>query len=294
MGGHGRGATESMAGSRIVLTGADGLLGRALHPLLADLGTVVAPSLDQFELCKPETVRGLVERERPDLVVHLAAETRVDHCEEHPEEAYRINARGTAHLAIACRKMGARMVAMSSDYVFDGSQQTPYREYQATAPLNVYGRSKVEAERAVLTLVTNSLVVRSSSLFGKGGRHFVGAILEAARRKEALHVVDDQIQSPTWVGHLAPALVRVIASDLCGIVHLTASGSCSWYQFARAILDQAGLRVVLKPIPTKDSRRPAPRPSYSVLCCDLAEEAIGVRLPDWRDALAAYLGRGLG
>ena len=279
-----------MAKPRILLTGADGLLGKVLQPALEELGPIVAPSLDDFDLRKPATVREAVEGVRPDIVVHLAAEARVDYCEEHPEESFTINARGTTHLALACRKVGSRLVMMSSDYVFDGSQCTPYREYQPTAPLNVYGKSKEEAERAALTLLPGSLVVRSSSLFGQGGRHFVGSILEAARKGESLRVVDDQIQSPTWVGHLVPALAQVIASDLRGIVHLAAAGSCSWYELARAILDSAGIEAVCEPISSGDYGRPARRPAYSVLSCDFAEEAIGVRLPEWGEGLAVYLG----
>ena len=150
-----------MAQPRILLTGADGLMGRKLQPALGSLGVVVAPSLDALDLRRPDTVREAVEGVRPDIVVHLAAETRVDYCEEHPEETFSINARGTTHLALACRKVGARIVMMSSDYVFDGSQRTPYREYQPTTPLNVYGKSKEEAERAILTIVPSSLVVGS-------------------------------------------------------------------------------------------------------------------------------------
>jgi dTDP-4-dehydrorhamnose reductase len=267
-------------------------LGQSLQPALGKLGVIVAPSLEAFDLRRPTTVWEAVDGVRPDMVMHLAAETRVDYCEEHPEESFAVNARGTTHLAMACRKVGARVVMMSSDYVFDGSQRTPYREYQSTAPLNVYGRSKQEAERAVLTLLPDSLIVRSSSLFGEGGRHFAASILEAARSGKSLRVVDDQIQSPTWVGHLVPALVQVVSADLRGIVHLTASGSCSWYEFARAILDVAGIEAVCEPISSEESARPARRPAYSVLSCELAEETIGVRLPDWSEGLDAYLGGG--
>lgn len=279
---------------RILLTGADGLLGSALHPILDEVGVVVAPGLDEFDLLQPGTVRETIEGVRPDIIVHLAAEARVDYCEENPDEAYKINALGTAQVAIAGRHVGSRVMVMSSDYVFDGTQSVPYREYQEPAPLNHYGRSKLEAERSILTLVPNSLVIRSSSIYGTGGRHFVGAILSAAKGGQSLRVVDDQVQSPTWAGHLAPALARLAVADVRGILHLSGNGECTWFEFARAILECAGLDVKCDPVSTERINRPAPRPPYSVLSCDLAEQTIGIRLPDWREGLSAYLSGGGG
>jgi len=281
-----------MSAPRILLTGASGLMGSALLPELRRAGEVLAPGLDEFELTRPETVLRCFETFRPRLVVHLAAETRVDWCEDHTEEAFRINARGTAQVAVVCRRASARMVLLSTDYVFDGAQRTPYREYQATAPLNAYGRSKEEAERAVLAIVPDRLVVRSASLFGTGGPNFVAAIVDQARRGASLRVVDDQVQSPTWAGHLSPALARASLSDLQGILHITARGECSWYEFARAILGSTGLSVACEPASSDRLGRPARRPAYSVLDCSLAEEALGIVLPTWQEGLAAHLTRG--
>jgi dTDP-4-dehydrorhamnose reductase len=279
----------------ILLTGASGLLGSVVHRELLDgsamtgAGEVLAPGMDVFDLDRPDTVIDVVLRARPSLILHLAADARVDRCEEHPADAYRTNARGTAHLASAARRAGARIVMMSTDYVFDGEGAAPYREYATTRPINVYGRSKEEAERALLAIAPDRLVIRSSSLFGAGGPNFVRAILDRALRGEPLEVVDDQAQAPTWAGHLAPAIVRAALSDSQGILHVAAAGSCTWFQFARAILDSAGIDVPCAPIPSSRSKRPARRPRYSVLDCSLAAESLGIALPDWIVGLAGHL-----
>lgn len=283
-----------MESRRILLTGASGLLGRFLTVELAPYGEVFRPDLASFDVTNPATIEATIAACRPDLVVHLAAETRVDHCEENPRDAYRINAAGTAALAVHAARAGARLVTMSTDYVFDGEHETPYREYEPTAPLNEYGRSKVEAERATLTIARDALVIRSASLFGAGGRHFAAAVVERARKGEPVRIVDDQIQSPTWVGHLAPAVARAATSEMRGILHLTANGGCTWFEFGRAILAGLGLKVEVKPISSEKLGRPARRPGYSVLDTRLAEASLGIRMPDWHEGLAAYLDGGAG
>jgi dTDP-4-dehydrorhamnose reductase len=250
---------------------------------------VETPGLDLFDLDRPETVHRFIEGYRPALILHLGADARVDHCEENPDQAARTNVGGTVHVAEAARKIGARVLLMSTDYVFDGTQRTRYREYQSTHPLNAYGRTKEEAERALLAIVPNRVVVRSSSLYGVGGSNFVGAILDSARQGRSLEVVDDQTQGPTWVRHLAPALARIAVSEVQGILHVAGAGECSWFAFAQAILEGSGLRVPCTPIPSELSRRPAMRPAYSVLDCSLAADALGIALPDWKVGLQKYL-----
>jgi dTDP-4-dehydrorhamnose reductase len=278
-----------VAERRILLTGASGLLGSAVLPELRPLGDVEAPDLEKFDLDRPETVHRFIDGFRPTHIVHLGADARVDHCEEHPEAAVRTNVNGTVHVADAARKIGARVLLMSTDYVFDGAQRTKYREYQSTRPLNAYGRTKEEAERAVLALAGDRVVVRSSSLYGAGGANFVASILDRAQRGESLEVVDDQTQGPTWVRHLAPALARIAVSEIQGILHVAGAGECTWFAFAVAILEGSGLRVSCKPIPSEQSRRPARRPAYSVLDCTLAADALGIVLPDWRVGLKRHM-----
>jgi dTDP-4-dehydrorhamnose reductase len=281
-----------MTKRRILLTGASGLLGERVLPGLRTLGEVHDPSLEEFDLLKPETVRRVFDSVRPDLVVHLAAETRVDRCETHPGETFRINTGGTEQVAEACRSLGARLVFMSTDYVFDGRAKIPYREDRPTGALNVYGRSKEEAESAVLSIVADRLVVRSASLFGHGARHFVAGVLDQARRGNPLRIVDDQTQSPTFVGHLAPAMVRAIGSDLGGILHLAGRGGCTWFEFGLAILSRAGLSVSCEPISSEELKRPAARPAYSILDTGLAEETLGIRMPTWQEGLTAFFEEG--
>lgn len=281
-----------MARPRVFLTGASGLLGSALSPILETWAEVVAPGLDIFDLGRPETIRSAILESRPQQVVHLAAETRVDWCEDHPDETFRINTGGTACLAEVCREVGARMLYLSTDYVFDGTKRVPYLETDRTAPLSVYGCSKEEAEQAVLSTLEDRLVLRSASLFGAGPRHFAASVLAQARDGRALRIVDDQVQSPTWVGDLAPAISKAVRSDLQGIVHVTASGWCTWYEFAIAIIARARLQVDIQPVSTLALARPARRPAYSVLDLTLAERALGIRMPQWQEGLDAYIREG--
>lgn len=274
---------------RILLTGASGLLGQLLRTELERSGEVLAPGLETFDLERPATVTTVIHQTQPKLIVHLAANTRVDWCEENPREAYRVNTEGTIHVAHAARGVGARMVMVSTDYVFDGAREEPYREHEATNPLSVYGHSKREAEQATLTIVPDRLVVRSSSLFGGGGPNFVDTILKIARSDGPLRVVDDQVQSPTFAGHLAKALACASLSQAQGVLHLSGGGSCTWFEFANAILVAAGISKVCEPIPARVLARPAPRPAYSVLDNSLAESLLGLKLPGWQEGLAAYI-----
>lgn len=273
---------------RVLLTGASGLLGQRVLPGLEALGRVAAPSLDEFDLLQPESIDLVFERVRPDLVVHLAAETRVDHCEGDSERAFLVNATGTERVAQSCRALGARLVVMSTDYVFDGAKGAPYQEEDPTAPLSTYGRSKEAAERAALAIAQDRLVVRSASLFGRGGHHFVAGVLRQAREGAALRIVNDQVHSPTFVGHLAPALVEAAASDLQGILHLAGRGGCSWYEFALAILARAGIPAAVEPISSAELNRPARRPAYSVLDTGLAMAELKIRMPQWQEGLEAF------
>jgi dTDP-4-dehydrorhamnose reductase len=213
-----------------------------------------------------------------DLVFNCAAWTDVDRAEEHEENATRINAEGARNVAEAA----GTVVYVSTDYVFDGRKQTPYVESDAVGPLSAYGRSKLEGELATAEVNPRHFVVRSSWLFGTGGRNFVKTML---RLGPEVQVVDDQVGCPTFTGHLAEALVRLAATDDYGLHHMAASGSCSWFEFAQEIFTRAGSDTRVIPCATEDLSRPAPRPANSVL-----ESERGHRLPHWRDGLDNYLG----
>jgi dTDP-4-dehydrorhamnose reductase len=213
-----------------------------------------------------------------DLVFNCAAWTDVDRAEAHEEEAMRINGEGARNVAEAA---GA-VVYVSTDYVFDGRKGEPYMESDPVGPLSVYGLSKLEGERATAEVNPRHFIVRSSWLFGTGGRNFVKTML---RLGPEVRVVDDQVGCPTFTGHLAEALVRLAATEDYGVHHMAASGSCSWFEFAREIFARAGVDTRVSPCTTEEFPRPAPRPAYSVL-----ESERGHRLPHWRDGLDAYLG----
>jgi dTDP-4-dehydrorhamnose reductase len=216
--------------------------------------------------------------EPDDLVINCAAWTDVDGAEEHPDDALRVNRDGARNVAEAA----GTVVYVSSDYVFDGTKRTPYVESDPVNPLSSYGRSKLEGERATAQANPRHLIARSSWLFGVGGPNFVETMLGLGPE---VRVVDDQVGSPTFTGHLAEALVELASGTDYGVHHVAASGSCSWFEFAREIFARAGSDTQVEPCTTADFPRPAPRPAYSVL-----ESERGHRLPSWQEGLDAYLG----
>jgi dTDP-4-dehydrorhamnose reductase len=213
-----------------------------------------------------------------DLVFNCAAWTDVDGAEEHEDEANRINGEGARNVAEAA----GTVVYVSTDYVFDGRKRTPYMESDPVGPLSAYGRSKLAGERATAEANPRHFLVRSSWLFGTGGRNFVETMLGLGPE---VRVVDDQVGCPTFTGHLAQALVGLATTGDYGVHHMVASGSCSWYEFAREIFARAGVDTRVSPCTTEEFPRPAPRPAYSIM-----ESERGQRLPHWREGLEAYLG----
>jgi len=215
-------------------------------------------------------------------VINCAAYTDVDGAEGHSAAAQAVNEEGARNVAEAA----ARVLYVSTDYVFDGSKGEPYVESDPTAPLQEYGRSKLAGERATAEANPDHLIVRSSWLFGAGGRNFVETILGLAGERDELRVVDDQVGCPTFTGHLAEALLTLAAGDERGLLHVTGAGSCSWFEFAREIVERAGVACQVQPCSSDEFPRPASRPAYSVL----ASERGGPTLPAWQDGLDAYLG----
>jgi len=213
-----------------------------------------------------------------ELVINCAAYTDVDGAESEPEAALRVNRDGARNVAEAA----GTVIYVSSDYVFDGRAAEPYVESDPVGPLSAYGRSKLAGERATAQANPRHFVVRSAWLFGAGGHNFVETMLGLG---PAVRVVADQVGCPTFTGHLAEALVRLAGTDDYGVHHMAASGSCSWYEFAREIFTRAGVDTRVNPCTTEDFPRPAPRPAYSVLGSEH-----GHTLPHWREGLAAYLG----
>lgn len=289
---------------RWVVTGRDGQLGRCLvRQLEATVGheggasSVVACARAEADLGDPASLERAVASwglASGDVVANAAAYTAVDACEGDLETAMRVNAEGPERLARAAAEAGARLVHVSTDYVFAGDASSPYVEDHPVAPRTAYGRTKLEGEQRVRAASPDALVVRTSWVFGPG-KNFVGAILrQAALRRSGevegpLRVVDDQRGCPTYAEDLAEGLRALVAAGASGLVHLSNAGPISWWDFARAILDETGhADLEIERGRTADLDLPAPRPAYSVLDCSRAAD-FGVRLRPWREALVDYL-----
>ena len=272
---------------KVLVTGAAGMLGRDVMLAAGNAGhQVVGFGHAELDVVDSAAVSAKVESERPDVVINCAAWTDVDGAEEHEEEATRINGEGAGNVAAAAAAVGASVVYISSDYVFDGSKGAPYVETDQTAPLSAYGRSKLAGEEATRLANKRHFIVRSAWLFGIGGHNFVETMLRLAADHGEVLVVRDQVGSPTYTWHLAYGIVRLIEGVEFGIHHMAAAGSCSWYEFAREIFDQAKVECKVMSATTEMLGRPAPRPAYSALT---SQREHAIELPSWQDGLAAYL-----
>lgn len=272
------------------MTGAAGMLGRDVQEEARALGhEVLAFSRQELDVTDQPAVRRAVRECRPDCVINCAAYTNVDGAEEEAERAVAVNALGVRNLAAACREMDVVLVHFSTDYVFDGQKSTPYTIFDRPAPLNVYGRSKLMGEEYLRLIGPRHYLVRTSWLFGAGGRNFVETILRLAREKGEISVVDDQRGCPTYTRDLARAVLDLAATGAYGTYHVTNAGSTTWYGFAGEILRAAGVSAVVRPATSAELSRPAARPANSVLDPFPLRETLGYLLPPWTDALARYL-----
>ncbi|HAW12100.1 MAG: dTDP-4-dehydrorhamnose reductase [Candidatus Dormibacteria bacterium] len=275
---------------RIEIIGSRGQLGRELLWTLAGTShRATGHDVEAVDIRDPGSVGALLDQVRPDAVINCAAWTRVDAAETEEAAAYAVNAEGPRVLAEACRPRGVLLCHLSTDYVFDGTATEPIDEAATPHPQSAYGRGKLAGEEAVRAALTSHQIARTAWLYGQEGPNFVLTMLRLARERAALRVVADQWGSPTWTGHLAPALVRLVERGEPGTYHLTNSGTTSWHGFAEAIVAEAGLSVPVEAIQTADYPTPAPRPAYSVLA-NRAWQALGeAPLPAWREGLRAYL-----
>jgi dTDP-4-dehydrorhamnose reductase len=272
---------------RVMILGASGLLGQALMREWSG-DEVVGLSSREIDIREERKVRETIEKIRPDWIVLAAAYTNVDGCESNQELAFAVNRDGAEHVAQAASQTGARLLFVSSDYVFDGTKTSPYEAEDGRNPLSVYGRSKAGAEVRLQDLTPECCIARTSWLFGTGGKCFPDTILKLAATRPALDVVNDQRGCPTYSVDLARAIVQLCRKDAKGIVHVTNAGNCTWFEFAREIVKQSGLATEVRPVTTDQMPRPAQRPANSVLSsASLAR--FGITMPSWQDALARYL-----
>ncbi len=273
---------------RVTIFGATGLLGKALIRAWGEDEVSGFGSKDG-DVRNARQVQGLIERTRPEWIILAAAYTDVDGCETNPGLAHAINTDGAIHVARAAERSGASLLFVSTDYVFDGTKTTPYEANDSRAPRTVYGRSKADAEAAITQIVPKSCIVRTSWLYGAEGRCFPDTILKLAASRPAIDVVDDQRGCPTYAPDLARAIVQLCHAGASGIVHATNRGDCTWFEFAREILSQAGSPAAVRATTSDKFVRPASRPKYSVLS-SASLENYGITLPPWQDALVRYLG----
>jgi dTDP-4-dehydrorhamnose reductase len=270
-----------------MILGASGLLGQALMREWSG-DEVVGLSSGDVDIRDERKVRETVEGIRPDWIVLAAAYTNVDGCETNQELALAVNRDGAVHVAKAASGVNAKLLFVSSDYVFDGTKTSPYEADDSRNPLSVYGRSKAEAEIRLQELMPAGSIVRTSWLFGDGGKCFPDTILKLAAMRPALDVVNDQRGCPTYSVDLARAITQLCRKDAMGIIHVTNAGNCTWFEFAREIVKQSSLKTDVRPITTEQMPRPARRPAYSVLS-SASLGRFGITMPDWRNAVARYL-----
>jgi dTDP-4-dehydrorhamnose reductase len=285
---------------KIAIFGASGLLGKALlrngsgqwpvasgedtkHP--DELVPLISRDADIRDASAVERIVGQV---RPEWIVLSAAYTDVDGCESNRERAFAVNREGAVNVAKAARLTGSKLLFLSSDYVFDGKKSSPYETGDPRNPQSVYGRSKAEAEIGLLEALPGCCIVRTSWLFGVGGKCFPDTILKLAASRSTLDVVNDQRGSPTYTVDLARAILQLCREDASGIVHVTNRGGCTWFDFARLIVREAGFATEVRPVTSEKMARPAPRPAYSVLSRESLEK-FQIVMPSWEDACGRYL-----
>lgn len=272
---------------RILITGAGGQLGRDLQRALAQ-DTIFAFDLPELDVSDPADLLHAADEHRPDVVIHAAALTDTARCEREPDLAHAVNAEGARNAARACQRLGASLVYLSTNEVFDGAGRRPYPESHPTNPLNAYARSKLAGEDYVKSMLEHYYIVRTAWLYGEGGNHFPSKILAAAERQPTLSVVTDEVATPTWSRDLAQAIARLIRHEAFGIYHLTNDGACSRYDWARLVLRLAGREgVEVRPTTMAEFGATPRKPPYSVLA-NRAGAALGITMRPWEHALEEF------
>lgn len=287
---------------KIVVTGSKGQLASEIIDMIksgkSEIGEIdpiyinsnlVCVDVDELDITNKKAVEDFLLKEKPDLVINCAAMTNVDACETNLELAMKVNAIGPRNLSEASSKIGAKIVHISTDYVFSGDGQTPYCEWDICNPQSIYGKSKLLGE--IFTRENNHkyFIVRTSWLYGKNGNNFVKTMIKLGEEKSLIKVVDDQRGNPTNANDLAYHILKIAASDQYGIYHCTGEGECSWCEFAREIMNLASLNCKVEPCTTEEFPRPAKRPSYSSLNNLMLKSTVGNEMRNWKDALKSFL-----
>jgi dTDP-4-dehydrorhamnose reductase len=274
---------------KIMIIGSEGMLGHDLVDILSVDNEVITTTIDTLDITDIKKTIETVKKNNPDVLIHAAAFTDVDGSESNPDLAFKVNVLGTRNVAVACNEINCAMVYICTDYVFDGTNNTSYHEYDQTKPLGVYGKTKHTGEVYIRDILNKFYIVRTAWLYGYHGPNFVTTMLNLAKTTKNISVVNDQIGSPTYTVDLANAIALLIKRPSYGIYHITNSESCSWYDFAKEIFDQANIEVELKPVTTEEFPRPAPRPKFSVLENYNWKMEGYPKLRSYKEALTDYL-----
>lgn len=275
------------------MIGAKGMLGRDLVETLRSSfpeDEITGWDVDEIDIQEERSTVTRIGNLEPGVIINVAAYTDVDGCELNEKKAFAINAEGMKHVALGAATCGAKLVTLSTDYIFDGKKGNPYLEEDPPNPLNIYGRSKWKGEQYIQELAKGALIIRTQWLYGKYGKNFVASILRLAREKAVLSVVNDQVGSPTYTIDLSHAIALLVKREARGIFNVANSDSCTWYHYARMILKLSrieGVKVV--PISSKELAYPAVRPAYSVLDTEKLKRETGLTLRPWMEALKDYL-----
>lgn len=274
---------------RILVTGCNGQLGKAINEEYKnDDVSLINTDVEQLDITRVDEVLAFVLKEKPDVIINCAAHTNVNACESQFDLAYLINAIGPRNLSIAATKIGAKLIHVSTDYVFDGSATKPYTELSAVAPLGAYGKTKLAGEEFVKQFAEKFFIVRTAWLYGDG-KNFVRTMLELGKERGEVGVVADQIGSPTSAKELAKMIHTLEPTDNYGVFHGTCEGYCSWADFAEKIFEYAGMDVVVKHLTTDEYPTPAKRPAYSVLDNYMLRMTTDFAFANWEDALKDYM-----
>lgn len=274
---------------KLLVTGAKGMLGTAVKKVLADKFQIIGIDIEDADITDKQQIQEVIFKFSPEIILHCAAYTNVDGAEKAKELAYKINCVGTRNVAEAAGKIDAKLVYISTDFVFNGNKKLPYTEDDTPLPINTYGWSKLEGEKAVKESSCKFVIIRTAWLYGPNGKNFVDTIIELAQKDQPLKVVNDQKGCPTYTMDLAEAIGVLLENGSTGIFHIVNSDSCTWYEFAKQIIMYAGINKEVVPITSAELPRPAKRPHFSVLSTEKFTTYTGYQLRNWQDACKEYI-----
>lgn len=288
---------------KILITGAKGQLGNELLSIIkngqAEVGEVsdnikraefIDLDVDELDITNLTEVKEKINEIKPDVVINCAAATNVDGCESNEDFAFKVNSLGPRNLAIACEEINSKLLQVSTDYVFSGVENKPLTEYDLTAPYSVYGKTKLLGEKYVQQFSTKYFIVRTAWLYGYIGHNFVYTMMRLGKEKDMITVVNDQIGNPTNANDLAYHILKLIETEEYGIYHCTGKGECTWYDFAKIIIELSGEKCEVKPCTSEEYKTPAKRPEYSSLDNMMLRNTIGDEMRDWKDAIKSFIG----